>query len=296
MGFFSAQLISAIKLGSIYALVAIGYSIVYSIMGMINFAHGELLMVATFALWVLSNAGIPFGVAVVLAILITVFFGIMIERIAYRPIRNAGEATQIITSLAVSIFLEALCQAIFNSSSKALIIPDFFSKTFQILGTTVSVIDIVTLACTAALTIIVVLILQKTSVGKAMRAVADNPEAADLVGIDKNRIITVAFIMGSVLAAVAGILYSGKYTSFSNDMGFMLGVKAFIAAVLGGLGSLAGAVAGGYIMAVLEVFFSGYLPGNVASYQTAFTFIVLILVLLIRPNGLFGSSSNWKRS
>ena len=126
--------------------------------------------------------------------------------------------------------------------------------------------------------------------GKAMRAVADNMEASDLMGIDKNRVITAAFVIGSVLAAVAGILYSGKYTSFSNDMGFMLGVKAFIAAVLGGLGSLTGAVAGGYIMAALEVFFSGYLPRGVGSYQTAFTFLVLILVLLIRPNGLFGSS------
>ncbi len=291
MGYFTAQLISAVKLGSIYALVAIGYSIVYSIMGMINFAHGELLMIATFSLWVLLNAGIPFAGAVALAIVITALFGILIERIAYRSIRNAGESTQIITSLAVSIFLEALCQAIFNSSSKALIIPDFFSRTFRILDTTVSVIDVVTLACTVVLTLAVVLIIHRTAVGKAMRAVADNMEAADLMGIDKNRVITVAFVIGSVLAAVAGILYSGKYTSFSNDMGFMLGVKAFIAAVLGGLGSMTGAVAGGYIMAVLEVFFSGYLPRGVGSYQTAFTFLVLILVLLVRPNGLFGSSN-----
>ncbi len=291
MGYFTAQLISAVKLGSIYALVAIGYSIVYSIMGMINFAHGELLMIATFSLWVLLNAGVPFALAVALAIVITAVFGILIERIAYRSIRNAGESTQIITSLAVSIFLEALCQAIFNSSSKALIIPDFFSRTFEVLGTTVSVIDVVTLACTVVLTVAVVLIIHRTAVGKAMRAVADNMEAADLMGIDKDRVITTAFVIGSVLAAAAGILYSGKYTSFSNDMGFMLGVKAFIAAVLGGLGSLTGAVAGGYIMAVLEVFFSGYLPRGVGSYQTAFTFLVLILVLLVRPNGLFGSSS-----
>ena len=290
MGYFTAQLISAVKLGSIYALVAIGYSIVYSIMGMINFAHGELLMIATFSLWVLLNAGLPFVWAVVLAIVITALFGILIERIAYRSIRKAGESTQIITSLAVSIFLEALCQAIFNSSSKALIIPDFFSTTYQVFGTTVSMIDAVTLACTIILTIVVVLIIHRTAMGKAMRAVADNMEASDLMGIDKNRVITAAFVIGSVLAAVAGILYSGKYTSFSNDMGFMLGVKAFIAAVLGGLGSLTGAVAGGYIMAALEVFFSGYLPRGVGSYQTAFTFLVLILVLLIRPNGLFGSS------
>ena len=291
MGYFTAQLISAVKLGSIYALVAIGYSIVYSIMGMINFAHGELLMIATFSLWLLLNAGIPFAVAVVLAVIITAVFGILIERIAYRSIRNAGESTQIITSLAVSIFLEALCQAIFNSSSKALIIPDVFSQTFKVLGVTVSVIDVVTLACTAALTVAVVLFIRHTRVGKAMRAVADNQEAANLMGINKDRIITTAFVIGSVLAAVAGILYSGKYTSFSNDMGFMLGVKAFIAAVLGGLGSLTGAVAGGYIMALLEVFFSGYLPQGIGSYQTAFTFLVLILVLLIRPNGLFGSSA-----
>ena len=291
MEFFTAQLISAVKLGSIYALVAIGYSIVYSIMGMINFAHGELLMIATFSLWLLLNAGVPFAVAVVLAVIITAVFGILIERIAYRSIRNAGESTQIITSLAVSIFLEALCQAIFNSSSKALIIPDVFSQTFKVLGVTVSVIDVVTLACTAALTVAVVLFIRHTRVGKAMRAVADNQEAANLMGINKDRIITTAFVIGSVLAAVAGILYSGKYTSFSNDRGFMLGVKAFIAAVLGGLGSLTGAVAGGYIMALLEVFFSGYLPQGIGSYQTAFTFLVLILVLLIRPNGLFGSSA-----
>ena len=291
MEFFTAQLISAVKLGSIYALVAIGYSIVYSIMGMINFAHGELLMISTFSLWLLLNAGIPFAVAVVLAVIITAVFGILIERIAYRSIRNAGESTQIITSLAVSIFLEALCQAIFNSSSKALIIPDVFSQTFKVFGVTVSVIDVVTLVCTAVLTVAVVLFIRHTRVGKAMRAVADNREAANLMGINKDRIITTAFVIGSVLAAVAGILYSGKYTSFSNDMGFMLGVKAFIAAVLGGLGSLTGAVAGGYIMALLEVFFSGYLPQGIGSYQTAFTFLVLILVLLIRPNGLFGSSA-----
>lgn len=291
MDFFTAQLISAVKLGSIYALVAIGYSIVYSIMGMINFAHGELLMVATFALWVLLNAGIPFAAAVILAVIITAVFGILIERIAYRSIRNAGESTQIITSLAVSIFLEALCQAIFNSSSKALIIPAVFSETFKLFGVTVSVIDVVTLVCTAVLTVAVVMFIHHTRVGKAMRAVADNKEAANLMGINKDRIITSAFVIGSVLAAVAGILYSGKYTSFSNDMGFMLGVKAFIAAVLGGLGSLTGAVAGGYIMAMLEVFFSGYLPQGIGSYQTAFTFLVLILVLLIRPNGLFGSNA-----
>ena len=218
MGFFSAQLISAIKLGSIYALVAIGYSIVYSIMGMINFAHGELLMIATFSLWVLLNAGIPFAGAVTLAIVITALFGILIERIAYRSIRNAGESTQIITSLAVSIFLEALCQAVFNSSSKALIIPEFFSKTFRILDATISVIDVVTLACTVVLTFAVVLIIHRTAVGKAMRAVADNMEADDLMVIDKNRIITAAFLIGSVLDAELYVFVICLFTEICTSL------------------------------------------------------------------------------
>ena len=291
MAFFTGELISAVKLGSIYALVAIGYSIIYSIMGMINFAHGELLMIATYALWGFMNLGIPFWPAVVMAIALTVVSGVLIERIAYKPIRSQGESMQIITSLAVSIFLESMCRAIFNSSGKALIIPSYFSKSFKIMQTTVTVIDVVTLAMTIFLTIGVTLLLKKTRLGKAMRAVADNPAAADLMGIDRDKIIMAAFAIGSLLAAIAGILYSGKYTSFNYDMGFMLGVKAFIAAVLGGLGSISGAVMGSYLMAVLEVFFAGYLPESITAYQTVFVFMVLITVLLVCPGGLTGSKS-----
>ncbi len=290
MVFFVGELISALKLGSIYALVAIGYSIVYSIMGMINFAHGELLMIATYALWVFMNMGIGFWPGSFLAIALTVCAGILIERIAYRPIRNDGESVQIISSLAVSIFLESMCRAIFNASGKALIIPAYFSKTFKILQTNVSVIDLVTFILAIGMTAAVSIFLKKAKIGKAMRAVEDNPTASDLMGIDRDKVIMAAFAIGSLLAAIAGILYSGKYTSFNYDMGFMLGVKAFIAAVLGGLGSIYGAVLGSYLMAVLEVFFAGYLPDSITAYQTVFVFMVLIVVLLVRPEGILGSS------
>ena len=295
MDFFVAELLNAVKLGSIYALVAIGYSVVYSIMGLINFAHGELLMIATYSLWGLMVLSVPFPLAVVLAVAITAAFGILIERIAYRPLRNHGEETLIITSLAVSVFLQSICQTIFGVNNQALQLPAVFSKRFALGGTSISVMNIVIFVVTAALILGVSLLIKKTKLGMAMRACADNSQAADLMGIDRTKVIVFSFGVGSVLAALAGMMYSGEYISFSPTMGFMLGIKAFIAAVIGGLGSFGGAAAGGFIMGFLEIFLAGYLPDGVSTYQTAFVFLILILVLLIRPNGLFGSNGG-KRS
>lgn len=291
MNFFLAEFINAAKLGSIYALIAIGYSIVYSILGLINFAHGDLLMVATYALWLLMSAGIPFIPAALLAIVVTVIFGVLIERIAYRPLRNYGEETLIVTSLAVSIFLQSVCQLLFGSDNKAMIAPEYFSRRIAFGDVSLSVMNVIIFIVTIALIIGVSLVLKKTKLGMAMRATADNAVAADLMGINRNKVVTFAFVIGSVLAALAGIMYSSEYVSFSPTMGFMLGVKAFIAAVIGGLGSFGGAAAGGFILGFLEIFFAGYLPDGIASYQTAFVFLVLILVLLVRPDGLFGSNS-----
>ncbi len=295
MDFFLAELLGALKLGSIYALVAIGYSVVYSIMGLINFAHGELLMIATYSLWGLMVLGLPFPLAALLAIVITASFGILIERVAYRPLRGHGEETLIITSLAVSVFLQSICQTIFGPNNRALQVPAVFSKKFTVGGVNITVMNLVIFAVTAVLILGVSLVLKKTSLGMAMRACADNSMAADLMGIDRNKVIVFAFGMGSVLAALAGMLYSGEYVSFSPTMGFMLGIKAFIAAVIGGLGSFGGAAVGGFILGFLEIFFAGYLPDKVGSYQTAFVFLILILVLLVRPNGIFGSAAG-KRS
>lgn len=290
MSFLAAELISALKLGSIYALVAIGYSIVYSIMGLINFAHGELMMIATYSLWCLMSAGVPFAAAVPAAIIITVIFGLAMERIAYRPLRDYGEETLIITSLAVSVFLQSVCQSIFGPSNKSLVVPEFFSKQHELGPVNVTTMNIIIFVSTIILIIAVGLVLKKTRLGIAMRACADNSKAADLMGIDRNRITVFAFIIGSVLAALAGIMYSGEYVSFSPTMGFMLGVKAFIAAVIGGLGSFTGAAVGGFLFGFMEIFFAGYLPDGVSSYQTALVFLVLILLLLVRPNGLLGTS------
>lgn len=295
MSYFIAALIGGFKIGSIYALIAIGYSIVYSIMRLINFAHGELLMIATFCVWGFMEKGMPFGAAAVIAVAITVCCGIGIERIAYRPVRNQGEETQVITSLAVSVLLESVFQAVFGTSNKSLIVPEIFSKRFYFADTSISVMNIVIMVVTLVLIIVVGIVLKKTRLGRAMRAVADNGVAADLVGIDKNTVIVLAFAIGSALAAIAGIMYSGEYVSFNPSMGFMLGVKAFIAAVIGGLGSLAGAAFGGLLMGMLEIFFAGYLPDAVTSYQTTLVFLVMIFILLVRPDGLLGNKAG-KRS
>lgn len=295
MDFFVAELLNAVKLGSIYALIAIGYSVVYSIMGLINFAHGELLMIATYSLWGLMVLLVPFPVAVLLAIVITTAFGLLIERVAYRPLRDHGEETLIITSLAVSVLLQSVCQTIFGVNNRALQLPAVFSVRFSLGSTSVSVMNLVIFITTAVMLVAVKLLLKKTRLGMAMRACADNSQAADLMGIDRNKVIVFSFGIGSVLAALAGMMYSGEYISFSPTMGFMLGIKAFIAAVIGGLGSFGGAAAGGFILGFLEIFLAGYLPDSVSTYQTAFVFFILILVLLLCPHGLFGSSDG-KRS
>ncbi|MBQ9015220.1 MAG: branched-chain amino acid ABC transporter permease [Firmicutes bacterium] len=290
MSFFAAEIISAVKLGSIYSLIAIGYSIVYSIMGLINFAHGELLMIATYALWCLLAAGVPFAPAVLIAIAITVLFGLAMERIAYRPLRDYGEETLVITSLAVSVFLQSVCQSIFGPSNKSLVLPEFFSRIHHIGSVNISNMNVIIFVSTILLITAVGLTLRYSRLGIAMRACADNAKAADLMGIDRNRVTVFAFIIGSTLAALAGIMYTGEYVSFSPTMGFMLGVKAFIAAVIGGLGSFSGAAVGGFLLGFLEILFAGYLPEGISSYQTGIVFLVLILLLLVRPSGLFGTN------
>ena len=294
MNFFIAEIINAIKLGSIYDLIAIGYSIVYSILGLINFAHGDLMMVAVYSLWVLMNLKIPFALAVILAVIITMLLAIITERVAYRPLLNNGEETLIITSLAVSILLQSISQAVFGIDNKALKVPDFFTKRIQIADFTVSVMNFVILAVTIVSVIVLAFILKKTRIGLAMRAIKDNSLAADFMGINRKAVIVAAFGIGSALAALAGITYTGEYVSFDPQMGFMLGIKAFIAAVIGGLGSITGAALGAFVLAFLEIFFAGYLPDSIASYQTVFVFLILILVLLVRPDGLLGK--NAKRS
>lgn len=290
MSFFLGCLLSGLKLGSIYALIAIGYSIVYSILRLINFAHGDLLMVATYGAWILISYHLPLVVALFGSVLITVLFGLLIERIAYRPLRNAGEEATLITSLAVSIFLQNLFMMIFGTKNQAFQLPDFFSQRVEIASYSISRMNGLIFIVTGVLIALVSFLIRKTRLGMAMRACSDNSQAARLMGIDINQVVVFAFVIGSSLASVAGIMYSGEYVSFSPTMGFMIGIKAFAAAVIGGIGSFGGAAAGGVILGLLEISFACYLPKGFSPYQTAFVFFTLIVVLLVRPNGLFGIS------
>ncbi|MDR3363557.1 MAG: branched-chain amino acid ABC transporter permease [Clostridiales Family XIII bacterium] len=293
MDFFAGSLISGLQLGSIYALIAIGYSIVYGILRLINFAHGDLLMVATYGAWILIARGLSLPFAVIGSVLITVAFGLVIERAAYRPLRDAGEEATLITSLAVSIFLQNLFLMVFTPKNRAFALPGFFSEKLVLGGAgsiTITNMSIVIFVVTGGLIAAVSLIIKKTRLGIAMRACAENSTAAKLMGVNLNAVVVFAFVVGSALAAVAGVLYSGQYVSFNPSMGFMIGIKAFAAAVIGGIGSFAGAAAGGVLLGVLEILFACYLPEGAGVYQTAFVFLVLIVVLLFKPNGLFGAA------
>ena len=291
---------NGLTLGSIYALVALGYTLVYGILGLINFAHGEVVMVGALTALAASKfllaAALPpsvvFVLAFLLAALVCMALSVVIERIAYRPLRNAPRLAPLITAIGVSIILQQLAMMLWGRSYHAM--PQLLPETaFALGGVQITVIQIVIIGV-AGLTMAALLVLvNRTRLGRAMRATAENPGIAALMGVDANRIIVLAFMIGSALAALAGMLVASNYGIAHYNMGFMLGLKAFTAAVLGGIGNLAGAVVGGLLLGVIEALGAGYigdLTGGVlgSQYQDVFAFFVLIGVLVLRPAGLLG--------
>lgn len=291
---------NGLTLGSIYALVALGYTLVYGILGLINFAHGEVVMVGALTALAASKfllaAALPpylvFMLAFLLAALVCMALSVIIERIAYRPLRNAPRLAPLITAIGVSIILQQLAMMLWGRSYHAM--PQLLPETaFALGGVQITVIQIVIIGV-AGLTMAALLVLvNRTRLGRAMRATAENPGIAALMGVDANRIIVLAFMIGSALAALAGMLVASNYGIAHYNMGFMLGLKAFTAAVLGGIGNLAGAVVGGLLLGVIEALGAGYigdLTGGVlgSQYQDVFAFFVLIGVLVLRPAGLLG--------
>jgi len=296
------QLINGITLGSIYALVALGYTMVYGIVGLINFAHGELVMVgALTALSVIqalmaSGLGLPPAVIMLAGLLVAVpvcmLLAYAMERIAYRPLRGAPRLAPLITAIGVSIVLQNLAMLVWGRS--------YFSfpgvvnvTTYNVGGAAVTDQQIVIVLLAAALMAGLLVVVHRTRLGLAMRATAENSTVAGLMGVDANRVIVAAFLLGAALAAIAGLMVSAYYGIAHYYMGFMLGLKAFTAAVLGGIGNLAGAMLGGLLLGVIESLGAGYigdLTGDVlgSNYQDVFAFFVLILVLTIRPSGLLG--------
>jgi branched-chain amino acid transport system permease protein len=284
---FLQQLINGASLGSMYALIAIGYTMVYGVLRLINFAHGDIMMVGAFFTYMGTAAGLPFGAAVLLGILGSVIVGILTDKIAYKPLREAPKISLLITAIGISFFLENLFNVLFGGVPRAFSAPDYLTKVWQLgdiyLPVTVLIIPIVTVAILAG----VLWILYRTKYGMAIRALAFDIPTVKLMGIDADRIITIVFALGSALAAVGGVFYAISYPSIDPLMGVIVGLKAFAAAVLGGIGSVTGAVLGGFILGFTEIMVVALFP-ELGGYKDAFAFFFLILVLLFRPTGIMG--------
>lgn len=287
---FTQQFINALGLGSIYALVAIGLAMIFSILRLINFAHGEILMLGAFAAYYFDRAGLPFVFVVVLAIAATVAAGLLMELFAYRPLRGAPDISLLLTSLAVSILLQTSGTMIFGAQPKRFPTPESIQGQFVIAGIRISIVNLVTVGVAILLMAALNYFVTNTATGTSMRAAAENPTAARLMGINPNTVIVAAFIIGSALAAVAGILWGSRVGRIDPLMGFIPVLKAFVATVIGGFGSIPGAVIGAYILGFGEIYLTSLLPDSLSGYRDAFVFGSLILILLFRPQGILGST------
>ena len=290
------QVINAVALGSLYALVAIGLSMVFGILRMTNFAHGDMMMVGAFATLVLGLAGVPFVLAVGGGLLAGGLAGVIVERAAYRPVRGAPDVTLLLTSLGVTYILENLGILIFTSSPRNFPIPDWMNGAIQFADgqITFTEINVATVVLTAVSLGLLGWFVTRTDAGLGMRAAAEDLGAAQLVGLDVNRLIIVAFAIASSFAGLAGVLWAAQSGIVQPSMGFTPLLKAFVAAIIGGFGSIAGALLGGYVLGALEVFIVAFLPSEVSQYRDAIVFALLIAFLLFRPNGLLNRAQEVK--
>ena len=282
---FITQVLNGLQLGSIYALVALGYTMVYGIILLLNFAHGDIIMVGAYISWlVMSKLGLNPAIAVVLSIVGCMLLGVLIDKVAYAPLRDAPRLSILITAIGVSYFLENGSQLLFGADAK--VVPAYTSvSNIQVGDLTLSFSAIVTVVVTAVATVVLTFLVQKTKLGKAMRAVSEDMGAARLMGINVNTTISFTFAVGSALAGIGAVLYCMAYTQASPTMGIMLGTKAFVAAVLGGIGFIPGAVIGGLLVGFAEVFVSAI---GLSVWQDAVVFLLLIVVLIVKPTGLLG--------
>jgi branched-chain amino acid transport system permease protein len=299
---FLDQLINAVTLGAVYGLIAIGYTMVYGIIGMINFAHGEIFMIGTFIslivfllLGLIGITWVPLAVliVVVLAMAFTLFYGWTLERVAYRPLRGSPRLAALITAIGMSIFLQNYVQLLQGARTKPLKpvitggieVIDTLTPTGQVFRVNLSFLQIFIIALTVVLMVIFTIMITKTALGRAQRACEQDLNMAALLGINVDRTISLTFVIGAALAAVAGVIFMLRYGATDFFVGFLTGVKAFTAAVLGGIGSIPGAMLGGVLIAFIEVMFAAYFS---TEYKDVATFSILVLVLIFRPTGLLG--------
>lgn len=284
-----STLINGLSLGGIYAMIALGYTMVYGIAKMLNFAHGDIIMVGGYVIYVFMALNSPL-LAIAMAIVFCVMLGILIEKVAYKPLRGASPLAVLITAIGVSYLLQSLAQIIFGSANKMVTVYDFGSVSF--LGVTVQLSALVTLAVTVVVMIVLTLFIKCTRIGRAMVAVSEDKGAAQLMGINVNGIIMITFAIGSALAALAGLFYLLKAPSISSTLGAMPGIKAFTAAVIGGIGSIPGAMLGGILLGMVECI--SYKITAIAPYTDAIEFSILIIILLVRPTGFLGKKRREK--
>lgn len=292
MSTFVQFIITGLRLGSVYALIALGYTMVYGIIKLINFAHGDFIMVGGYALYftipIMMGLGLPGWLAVIFAIIICACVGMLVELLAYRPVRKRGtNLTALITAIAMSFVLENLAQAIPAIGPDPKIPYILFSQTVSIGGVSISEATIITIVVSAIIMVVLYMFTQKTKIGRAMRCVAEDKEAAIVMGINVNRIIITTFAIGAGLAAVASLMYIAQYPKVITTMGATLGIYAFVAAVLGGIGSLPGAVVGGLIIGIVQSGTNTYIS---SSMSDTFVYLILIIVLLIKPAGILGKN------
>jgi branched-chain amino acid transport system permease protein len=296
------QIINGLVLGSMYALVALGYTMVYGIIGLINFAHGEVLMVGALTSWTIigwmqeSMPGAPgwliLLISLIIACIVAAALNFTIEKVAYRPLRNSPRLAPLITAIGMSIFLQTMAMIIWKPNYKPF--PNLLGgEPYEIGGAVISFTQILILGLTACALATLMWLVNYTKLGRAMRATAENPRVAALMGVKPDLVISATFVIGAVLAAIAGIMWAANYGTVQHTMGFLPGLKAFTAAVFGGIGNLAGAVVGGILLGLIESLGAGYigtLTGGVlgSHYSDIFAFVVLIIVLTLRPSGLLG--------
>lgn len=280
------QVINAVSLGGIYALLALGLAVVFSIVSLINFAHGELMTIAGYGLFFAMTAAFPFPAATLVAILVAAIAALSIERFAFRPMRKADVSGLLLTSFAVSVILQVLFQNLISARPKPVPLPAGLAGTLNIGVAEIGIIPLLSIVVTGLSLAALVTFLRQTTMGKAMRAAAEDFEVLRLMGIKANRVIAVAFAVSGALAGISAVLWIAQRGSVDPLMGFVPVLKAFVAAVIGGLGSLVGAVAGGFALGILEVLFQAFLPEAALPFRDAFVLAIVILILIVRPNGL----------
>jgi len=283
------QIFNGIVFGAMYALLALGMTVIYGILNLIHFAHGALITIGAFCFYLcFTQLGLPFLAAIGIVIAFGAFMGIALDVIAYRKAVGGPEVSLLITSLAFYIFMENLIKLIATPQPYAFRAPEFLDRIYSRGMITFRSIDIFIIVVSIAIMVSFNIFIKKTRMGKAMRATAESGDAARMVGINVNMVIRIAFIIASGIAAVTGFMWGAKYGQISYSMGFMAGVKAFVAIVIGGVGSIPGAMVGGFILGMLEMFSVAFLPPGYAGYRDGIVFFILILILIVKPSGILG--------